>query len=82
MVALSPPPQVAPQGAGHRFGYLLATIRRKFLLGFDVRPAVVLDRLGRWGYSCREVSQIAGRDVAQSAFGMLPQSQPGALRSY
>ena len=46
------------------------------------RPAVVLDRLGRWGYSCREVSQIAGRDVAQSAFGMLPQSQPGALRSY
>ena len=45
-------------------------------------PAVVLDRLGRWGYSCREVSQIAGRDVAQSAFGMLPRSQPGALRSY
>ena len=31
------------------------------------RPAVVLDRLGRWGYSCREASHIAGRDVAQFA---------------
>jgi len=39
MVALSPTTgRLAgeAQGAGHRFGYLLATIRRKFLFGFDV----------------------------------------------
>jgi hypothetical protein len=45
-------------------------------------PDVAVNRRGPLGYSCRQASQIAGQDVAQSAFGMLPQSQPGTLRTY